>query len=333
MLTTAFLGVAHIHTPNFINRLNERDTVKVKYVYDHESERGQRRAGEVGADFVDNIDVILNDPEVTSVVICSETNRHLELVTRAAAAGKHMFVEKPLAASSEEAAQMQEAVEKAGVVFQTGFFMRSWPTTQFIKQEVAAGHLGAVTRMRYTNGHSGALGGWFDEEWRWIADKEQAGGGGFADLGAHALDIILWVLRGASGGPCGEVKSVAASLGTATKRYGDIDEYGTGLISFDSGAAAVVEASWVDPKFGSPIEVFGTKGQIQVSGSKVKYYSELVEGADGGEWTELPKEGPHAFDLFFNKLEGKELTVPLVSIEEAAAESRVMSELYRAAGE
>lgn len=333
MLTTAFLGVAHIHTPGFINKLQERDDVEVKAVFDHEEERGQRRAEEMQAEYTSELDTILHDAEITSVVICSETNRHLELVTKAAQAGKHIFCEKPLAVSVDEAAQMKAAVEAAGVEFQTGFFMRGWPTTQFIKREVAAGHLGVVTRMRFVNGHSGSLGGWFDTEWRWTADKEQAGGGGFADLGAHALDIILWTLRTSCGGPCGEVERVAASLGTATKRYGDIDEYGTGLLTFGSGASAVVEASWVDPKLSSPIEVFGTQGQIQVNGNKVKYYSEHVEGADGGDWTDLPKEQPHAFDLFFDKLAGKEIGIPLISVEEAAEESRVMAEMYRAAGQ
>ncbi len=331
MLTTAFLGVAHIHTPNFINRLNERETVQVKAVYDHDAEHGELRASELGAHYTPELDTILNDPEIGSVVICSETNRHLELVEKAAAAGKHIFCEKPLAISGDEAMQMRDAIERADVVFQMGYFMRSWPTVQFIKREVAAGHLGTITRMRFVNGHSGSLGGWFDSEWRWITDKEQAGGGGFADLGAHALDIILWTLRGACGGPCGEVESVAASLGSATKRYGDIDEYGTGLIRFESGATAVVEASWVDPKLSSPIEVFGTQGQIQVMGKKVRYYSEHVEGADGSEQADLPKEAPHAFDLFWDKLEGKETGVPLVSAEEAAEESRVMDEMYRAA--
>jgi predicted dehydrogenase len=108
---------------------------------------------------------------------------HVELVERAAAAGKDMFVEKPLATTVEDATRMQAAIERAGVQFQTGFFMRSSPWAQFLKQEVEAGHLGKVTRMRHSNCHSGALGGWFDGEWHWIVEKEQAGGGGFADLG------------------------------------------------------------------------------------------------------------------------------------------------------
>jgi predicted dehydrogenase len=216
-------------------------------------------------------------------------------------------------------------VQNAGVVFQTGFFQRSSPQARFLKQEIEAGHLGTITRMRHSNCHQGSLGGWFDTEWRWIADRSQAGGGGFADLGAHSLDIILWCLRPA----CGPVRKVAASIDHATARYGDIDEYGAGLITFESGAVAILEASWVDPRLRSPIELFGTQGQIQIVDGRVLYYSEHVAGADGGEWTALPDELPHAFDLFFDKLEGQD--VPLISVAEAAEESRVMAALYEAA--
>ncbi len=325
MQTTAFLGVAHIHTPGFISTINKRPDVQAKLVYDHNSTRGEKRAAELGAQFTPDIDAVLQNPEVTSVVICSETKFHAELVPRAVAAGKNLFVEKPLSNSVEEADAMQQSIEKAGLVFQTGFFLRSSPTVRFLKQEIEAGNLGTITRMRYTNCHSGALGGWFDEEWRWIADKELAGGGGFADLGAHALDIVLWALRST----CGSVQHVAGMVGTATKRYGDIDEYGAGLLQFQSGAIGEVEASWVDPKLSAPIEVNGNKGQIQVRDGKVFYYSELVEGADGGEWSKLPSGGPHAFELFWDKLEGKELAVPLVTIDEAGEEARVMARLYQ----
>lgn len=327
MLTTALLGVAHIHTPDFIRRLNARsEEIRVKAVYDYQAERGERRAAECHATFTASPEAIYNDPEIGSVIICSETARHLELIERAAAAGKDIFCEKPLAVSGEEARRMAEAVEKAGVRFQMGFAQRSSPQSRFLKQEAATGHLGTITRMRQTNGHSGSLGGWFDTEWRWFTQKEEAGGGGFADLGAHSLDIILWVLRG----PCGNVKKVAGSLGTATRRYGDIDEYGAGLLTFESGAIAIVEASWVDPKLHSPVELFGTQGQIQICNGKVFYFSEHVQGADGGEWTQLPPGGPHAFELFIDALQGKD--VPLVTIEEAAEESRVMAELYKSAG-
>ncbi|HEX8833609.1 MAG TPA: Gfo/Idh/MocA family oxidoreductase [Abditibacteriaceae bacterium] len=332
MLTTAFLGVAHIHTPGFIGTLTKRDGVQTKYVYDWDAERGQRAAEKLDAQFVSDIETILGDAEVTSVVICSETRHHLELVQKAAAAGKHIFVEKPLATDAGEAQLMREAIEKAGVEFQTGFFRRSDPKWQFIKQEIAAGHLGKITRMRDTNCHSGALGGWFDTEWRWITDKKEAGGGGFADLGAHSLDIVLWCLRGGSGGPCGEVKKAVGSIGAQLERYPDIDEYGAGILTFESGAIAVVEASWVDEKLQAGVEVNGLEGQLYVKDGKIFYYSKHVEGADGGEWTgELPAAQPHAFELFFDKLEGKELGLSLITVEEAAVESAVMAQMYQSA--
>ena len=324
MQTTAFLGVAHIHTPGFIKAINKRDDVVCKYVYDHDSARAQKCADELNAQVAD-IETILADAQVTSIVICSETNRHTELVERVAQAGKNLFVEKPLATTEADTARMAAAIEKAGVVFQTGFFMRGTPANIFIKREVEAGNLGTITRMRYTNCHQGALDGWFDEQWRWIADKNEAGGGGFADLGAHALDIVLWCLSPT----CGPVVKTCATLGNATQRYGDlsqIDEWGAGMITFENGAVGIIEAGWVDPKYSAPIEVHGTQGQILVHDDKVFYFSQNVEGADGGEWTDLPAEPVSGFGAFWDKLEGQ--NVPLVSVQQAAQESRVMTQLY-----
>ena len=327
MQTTAFVGVAHIHTPGFIGMIKERGDVRVKAIYDLQAERGEKRAQELGATFTADLQTILDDAEITSVIICSETSYHVELVEKCAAAGKNLFVEKPLATTVEDAERIRAAVQKADVVFQTGFFMRSSAWAQFIKAEVEAGHLGKVTRMRHSNCHSGSLGGWFDGEWHWIVEKELAGGGGFADLGAHALDIVLNTLTKTEG----KVVQTAASIRNVTDKY-DIDENGTGLITFESGATAVVEAGWVDPKLSSPIEVFGTRGQIQIVGDKVHYYSELLEGADGNEYSISQESAPHAFNLFFDKLDGKETIVPLVTIEEAAEEAIVMAKLYEAAG-
>ena len=331
-LTTAFLGVAHIHTPGFISTLNKRsDDVRVKAVYDHDAERGQRRAGELpGARFVADAQQIFDDPEITSVVICAETNRHRELVVAAAQAGKHIFCEKPLGLGAEDSRVMADAIQAAGVTFQTGFMMRSGPVAQFIRREVQAGNLGKITRARYSNGHQAALDGWFDTEWRWLTDPKQAGGGAMLDLGAHVLDIIIHTFTQTEG----DVTHVAGALGSRGGRYGDeVDEYGVGLLTFASGAIAELEASWVDPALHSPTEVFGTEGQIQVKGRDVFYFSKKVEGLDGKTpVTDLPSGGPHAFDLFWDALQGKDLAVPLVSVREAALGSTLMERIYEAAG-
>ena len=87
---------------------------------------------------------------------------------------------------------MAEAIEKANLLFTTGYFMRADAKHIFLKQQVAEGNFGKITRARGSNCHSGSLGGWFDTEWRWMADVKQAGVGGFGDLGTHGLDILMW---------------------------------------------------------------------------------------------------------------------------------------------
>ena len=332
-LTTAFLGVAHVHTPGFVKMLNARpDDVSVRYVYDHDAERGQLRAAELpGAEFVADPAAVYADPEVGSVVVCSETNRHPELVTAAARAGKNIFCEKPLGLGADDTRVMADAITSAGVTFQTGFFRRGDPFVQFLARETAAGHLGKITRARFSNCHQAALAGWFDTEWRWLTDPARAGGGALLDLGAHVLDIALLALSPTEG----DVTNVACALGNRGGRYGtEIDEYGTGLLTFASGATAVVEASWVDPALRSPTEVFGTEGQIaEMPDGTVLYYSEHVPGMDGKTpVTGLPPSAPHAFELFWDALLGKELPVPLVTVDEAARGSIVMERLYHAAG-
>lgn len=331
-ITTAFLGVAHIHTPGFIKRLNDRQSeIRVKSVYDVDPARARKRAGEMpGAEYVSTPEAIFDDVEIDAVVICSETVQHKVLVEGAAAAGKHMFCEKPIGIASADALAMADAVKQAGVTFQTGFFMRGDPAHQFVKREVAAGNLGKITRIRYSNCHDAALGGWFDPEWMWLADKKLAGGGAMLDLGAHPLDLIVDTYLQTEG----EVVDVAAKLGNRGGRYGsEIDEYGTALLTFASGATAVIEASWVDRRLRSPIEVFGTEGQIQIVDGGVRYFSNLVDGADGkSPVADLPPAAPHAFDLFWDKLLGKPLGVPLIGVDQAALGSTVMERIYQAAG-
>jgi predicted dehydrogenase len=106
MQTTAFLGTAHIHTPGFINMINKRGDVRVKAVYDHDAARARKNAETLNSQATDSVQQIIDDPEITSVVVASETAHHLELVETAVAAGKHLFVEKPFATNAGASQQM-----------------------------------------------------------------------------------------------------------------------------------------------------------------------------------------------------------------------------------
>src|SRR5204862_7334895 len=119
----------------------------VKTVWDHDAARGQQRADELEARFIGDLRPVLADPEIQAVIICSETNRHEELVLASAEARKDMFVEKPLGMNARDAQEMVDAIERAGVKFQTGYFRRGDPVSLFLKDHVQRGSFGTITRI------------------------------------------------------------------------------------------------------------------------------------------------------------------------------------------
>src|SRR5215204_4528502 len=120
----ALIGCAHIHTPGFVKRLQARSDVKVTYVWDHDQERAAQWVDELDAKQISDPAVALDDSKISGVIVCSETNLHEELILPIVAARKHLFVEKPLGIGADDAHRMAQAIEGAGVIFQTGYFQR-----------------------------------------------------------------------------------------------------------------------------------------------------------------------------------------------------------------
>lgn len=323
MTQVGLVGCAHIHTPGFVKRLQARTDVTVTKVWDHEGARAEKWAQELKATTVADVAQIWSDPAIRAVIICSETDRHEPFVLAAAHAKKHLFVEKPLGMGAADAERMAAAITQAGVLFQTGYFQRGNPVHLFLREQIQQGHFGKLTRIRHSNCHSGSLGGWFDTDWLWMTDLAQAGVGAFGDLGTHSLDILMWLM--------GDITRVTASIGVATGRYGDCDEYGEGLIEFANGVVGTLAAGWVDIAHPVNVIVSGTEGHAYVCENQIFFKSSHVAGADGKEpWTALPEAWPHAFELFLDAVNGK-ANVPLVSPQEAAARSAVMEAMYQGA--
>ncbi|MBX3000269.1 MAG: Gfo/Idh/MocA family oxidoreductase [Caldilineaceae bacterium] len=326
MTHVALVGCGHIHTPGFVKRLQNRSDITVRAVWDHDRARAEKRAAELNAPVVDDLDAIWGDERIRAAIICSETDRHADLVRSAAGAGKHMFVEKPLGLGKDDAYPMADAIKRAGLLFQTGYFQRGIPAHLFLKQEVEKGTFGKITRVRASNCHSGALGDWFTPEWLWMTDPAQAGVGAFGDLGTHALDLLLWIFGG--------VDRVTATLGSAINRYGPgCDETGEALMIFESGVIGTLAAGWVDVADPITFEISGTEGHAYIlDRSEVFIKSSHLEGADGKRaWTVLPTAWPHAFELFLDAVNGA--SVPLVDAHEAAYRSAVMEAMYMGAKE
>ncbi|HVN81608.1 MAG TPA: Gfo/Idh/MocA family oxidoreductase [Terriglobia bacterium] len=322
-ITLAFVGCAHIHTPDYVNLLKGHNDVRVKYVWDHDAARASKRAGELGTKTAKSPDEVWSDREVAGVVICSETNRHTDLVMAGAHAGKHMFVEKPMGITAKESYAMASAIEKAGVLFTTGYFNRTIPQHLFLKDQVAKGNFGKITRVRGSNCHEGSLAGWFDTEWRWMADPKIAGVGAFGDLGTHLLDILMWLL--------GDVDTATADIKVVTRRYGDCDESGEGLLKFKNGTTGTLAAGWVDVANPVTLEISGTEGHAVIVNEELYYKCEKVPGADGkNPWKLLPQAYPAPMHMFVEAVGGKK-GLPLVSPHEAAMRVSVMEAMYQGA--
>jgi predicted dehydrogenase len=318
--TFALVGAAHIHTPNYVRILKKRTDVNMKYVWDHDHARAEKSATILGAKVVDDEKTVWADPEVKAVVICSETNRHHDLVLAAAAAGKHVFAEKPMGIGSADSYEMADALDNAHVFFTTGYFTRTVPAIQFLKQKVDQGVFGKITRVRGSNCHNGSLGHWFDTDWRWMADPKIAGVGGFGDLGTHYLDILMWMFGG--------VESVTADIKVVTGNYGDCDESGEALIKFKNGITGTLGAGWVDVADPVTLIISGTEGHAYIDKGKLYLTSKNVDGADGKTaWTKLPEPLPNPMDQFVDAVAGKPAP-NLVKPKEAASRVSVMEAAY-----
>lgn len=321
MIQLALAGGAHIHTPAFIKTLNERPGFAVKWVYDHDANRASKCAAELKAKVAADAGEIWSDDQIQAVIVCCETHRHEELVLPAATARKHLFVEKPLGMGSADARRMAKAIQDAGVMFHTGYFMRGIPALQFLRDRISAGHFGKIHRLRGSNCHQGALQGWFDTEWRWMADPKQAGCGAYGDLGTHSLDLLLWLMNEPA------VERCIATLSNGTGRYPDCDELGEGMLLLQGGAIATLSAGWDDWLNPQSLLISGTEGHAAIIHDRLYFMSKKVQDADGKQpWKDLPEPIRAGFDAFLDALEGKPTS--LVSVTEAAYRNIVVEALY-----
>jgi predicted dehydrogenase len=324
-VSLALLGAAHIHTSLFLQILGTREDVKITQVWDHDAARAEKVAAQCGAKVAKTSAEVLGDASVSGVVILSETSLHAELATQAAQAGKHLFIEKPIGVGSQDASQIAAAVEKANVLFTTGYHLRANPKHIFIRENVEQGHLGRIVRVHASFCNDSVLQGDFDQEFKWTVDPKWGGLGSFADIGTHALDLLMWLM--------GDVEAVSADLRTVTNRYPNCDEIGQGLLRFKNGVTGTISAGWVEPANPVSLLVSGTEGHAVVFNDRLYLRTEKVPGADGARpWGKLPLPPDHPLLQFVSAVAGQK-DLPLVTVREAAARVKVMEALYQSARE
>jgi predicted dehydrogenase len=309
-----WIGTAHIHTPGFAKEVLKRD-LACAGVWDHDPERAAANAEKLGGP-VRELAELAGDSSVDGFIVCSETNRHLDLVKQLVSSGKPIYIEKPMGFNAGQSLAILELLESNKVAFQTGYFSRGGATYRELKRRVDEGFFGKITRVRASNCHGGALGGWFDTDWRWMADLSQSGVGAFGDLGTHVLDLLLWLF--------GPISAVTAAFSNGTARYEGCEEAGEALLKFENGIIGTLTASWDDVANPIRIQVAGTLGHATLG------VDLLVAGPDGKlEKVEVGNGVPAGFAAFLDYAAGIE--VELVTAREAANRDIVMDAIYRGA--
>lgn len=207
---------------------------------------------------------LINDPAVEIVSITTPNIFHKEMALAAAAAGKHIHCEKPLAPSAADAKDMFDAAEKAGVRTHVGFNYIKNPLLALARDMVAAGELGTVTNFRGIHAEDYMTDPEGPYSWR----LDPIGGPGvLADLGSHILSMGKFIL-----GDITElnadletvVKSRPVSAGSKERKEVLVDDIARVNLRFARGCSGSIEASWVQcgRKMQLGFELSGTKGSL-----------------------------------------------------------------------
>ncbi len=293
----------------------ETGEIRIVSCFARREEGREAFAQKYGCRAASSLDDLLVDPEVEGVLIATSHRSHRDLIERAAAAGKAVFVDKPLTLSVADGKAAIAAAEKAGVVVQVGQQRRRKPANRKIRAMIDAGDLGELEALESVQ----SIPNGFrmpEQAWRWNAEESPLGG--MTSLGIHKIDTMRYL--------AGPIKSVFCF--TRPSRHFSIDEATALAIEFDSGAVGTLLTSFFTPVI-SEITVYGQEATAfnQADGTRlfVQKRGEVVR-----QEVELEQVDPEVDQLveFARAIRGE--TTPevggregleIVSILEAAIES------------
>ena len=313
MLNIAMISRWHVHANQYAREIGETPGVKIAAVWDDDTARGKQWADELGCDFYEDYDALLENPEIHGVAVVSSTNLHPELLVKAANAGKHIFTEKVLAFTKTDAEKIREAVVRNKVHFTISLPHKTMAGVLQAKKMADSGEIGQVTYMRVRNVHGGSILGWLPD---YFYDKTLCGGGAMMDLGAHPMYLLEWFL--------GKPEKIASAFTQVTNR--GVEDNAVSIMRFENGAIGVSETGFVSLCDPFTLEISGTKGYIQVQDG-FRYKNE----ASNKEWVtvenlDLTLDGPVKYWIssILNNTENA-----LYGIDEAVALTEFMEAAYR----
>ena len=176
MIRVAMLSFAHVHANGYAQQVVDHPEAKIQCIWEDDLARGEEAAERFDAPIFDDLEAVVSRDDVDAVVINSYTSQHPRLIQTALRYNKHVFTEKALTISTEDAEAIVQAVNSSDIKFMISLPRRTHPEILFLKKVLDEGWLGDVTMMRARLAHWASLDHWFQGGSAWFADAERAGG-------------------------------------------------------------------------------------------------------------------------------------------------------------
>jgi predicted dehydrogenase len=197
----------------------------------------------------------LADPEIDAVVLATPHSQHVDQIVAAAAAGKHVFVEKPLALSVREACRAIEACERANVVLAVGHNRRFLPAYERLARMVSDGTLG---KPMHVEGNFSGPSGYRRAARSWRLEPGESPLGGMTGRGMHVTDLMIALF-----GPVSQVYARSARLVLTS----ELDDTTAMLLSFECGMSGTLTTLTATADIWR-LQVYGSKGWAEMRGEK-----------------------------------------------------------------
>ncbi len=264
-----------------------------------------------------NFDEIANNPAIDVVYVVLPPSMHLEYVVRAANAGKHVWVEKPMAITAKECQEMIDVCKKNNVQLTVGYRLHHEPNTQEYVKLLRSGAIGKIDMVTCSAGY-------FDGRTDHWKQKKAMGGGVMYDMG-------VYVLQGARLAIGEEPIAVTAQQYTARPDVykNGLDETTMAQLEFPGGARAAVQTSYgMNMNF---LHVTGNKGKLMME--PYSAYNGQKGDTSTGVHIEHPYQVPfqQATQMDNDALAIKNKTAPLVPGEEGLRDIKIVEAIYKAA--
>ena len=208
------------------------------------------------------------------VVVATTHDQLAPVAAGAAAAGKHVLVEKPGARRAAELDPVASCAAKTGALVRVGFNHRFHSALRKAREIFDSGALGPMMFVRGRYGHGGRPG--YEREWR--ADRARSGGGELVDQGVHLIDLARWFL-GEFTGVCGHAATYFWDM--------PVDDNAFLLLRTAAGQTAFLHASWTEWKNLFSFEICGRDGKLEITGLGGSYGTERLAW-----YRMLPEMGP-----------------------------------------